>query len=59
MCICMYVCTDRDVEVELDERVGQPAAAVEEVNQRQGEWHVLHTLGLDHLTLQSSIAILS
>lgn len=41
---------DCHVEVELDERIGRPAAAVEEVDQRQKEWHVLHTLGPDHFT---------
>ena len=55
---CVCVCTYRDVDVKLDERIACPAAAVEEVHQRQEEWHVLHTLGPDHFTLQISSTIL-
>ena len=46
-----FIHADRDVEVEADERVGRPAAAVEEVHQRQEEGHVLNALRLDHFTL--------
>ena len=40
-------------QVEADERVGRPAAAVEEGDQRLEEGDVLNALGLDHCALQN------
>ncbi len=48
-----FIHADRDVEVEADERVGRPAAAVEEGDQRLEEGDVLNALGLDHCALQN------
>lgn len=46
-----------DVEIELEEGVGEPGGSIDEVGEWEKEWHVFHALGLDHLFLHKTCYI--